>query len=610
MPDIATEADIINLSATDPATLGWPQTSYDLLRRAAEQHGARPALTFLPDPAHFERFTRWSFADLLAEVTRAANLFHGDGIGRGDVVAYCLPNLPETHFALWGAETAGVALAINPALAARQIAALLGSGQARLLVTTDAIWRTLAAEPGLAERLARVYLVDGRETVSTDARVRNFQAALAEQPGDRLLAPPPRGEDDSSFFCTGGTTGAPKIARRRHSGETGNSMMTAAVLGEHLSKDSVFLCGLPMFHVNAIAVTGLLPWSAGAEVILASPAGYRDLGLIDNFWRIIERFRVSFFSGVPTLYAMLLERPIGDADISSLDSAICGAAPMPTELFRRFEAATGVNILEGYGLTESGCVAALNPIGGERRIGSIGLRLPWQDLLIAEVDSDGHYIRDCAAGEVGAVLLKGLNVFLGYVDEDHNKGLWVERDGALWMNTGDLGRMDTEGYVWLTGRKKELIIRGGHNIDPALIEEALNAHPDIAMAAAVPRPDQHSGEVPVAYVQLRDGAEVSPEELSAHAARAVPERAAIPKAIRVVDALPQTAVGKLFKPDLVMREIADVIRTEAKLAGLDLSEITVKQVPGRGYVAYLSGAENEDRLHACLSGFAFGVEIA
>jgi len=607
MSDIATEADITALSATDPATLHWPETSYDLLLRAAERYGDRPALTFLPNPAQFDTFDRWSFAELLAEVTRAANLFHADGIGRGDVVAYCLPNLPATHFALWGAETAGVALAINPALAARQIAALLASGQAKILVTTAAIWDALAAEPGVTEALTRIYLVDGGKA---DGQVQAFAAAMAAQPGDRLLATAPKGGDESSFFCTGGTTGAPKIARRRHSGETGNVMMVAAALGDHLTENSVFLCGLPMFHVNAIAVTGLLPWTTGGEVILAGPAGYRDLGLIDNFWRIVERFRVTFFSGVPTVYAMLLERPIGDIDISSLDSAICGAAPMPTELFRRFEATTGLSILEGYGLTESGCVATLNPIGGDRRIGSIGLRLPWQDLLIAEVDSDGTYIRDCAPGEVGAVLLKGLNVFLGYVDPGHNVGLWAKRNGEVWMNTGDLGRRNEDGYVWLTGRKKELIIRGGHNIDPALIEEALNAHPDIAMAAAVPRPDPHSGEVPVAYVQLRDGAKVTEEELAAHAARAVPERAAVPKAIRIVEALPQTAVGKIFKPDLVMREIADVIRTEASLAGVGLDDISVKQVPGRGYVAYLTGVDNAERLRATLSGFAFGIEIA
>lgn len=605
MPSISGEEDIARLSAIDPKTLGWPETSYALLERGAERFPDRIALTFLPDPSDFATCRRWTYVELLAEIRRTANLFQASGIGHGGVVAYALPNLPETHFVLWGAEAAGTAMAINPALAHHQISALVTAAGARVLVTTAAIWRALVVAGDVPGSLGHIFLVDGGD--EADDRVAPFGPAIAAQPGDRLLGAAPAAEDESSWFCTGGTTGAPKIARRHHSGETGNAMMTAAAIGTHVSADSVFLCGLPLFHVNAAIVTGLVPWSAGAEVVLAGPAGYRDPGLITNFWRIVERYRVSFFSGVPTVYAMLLDQPVGEADISSLDSAVCGAAPMPTDLFRNFEATTGVHILEGYGLTESGCVATLNPIDGERRIGSIGLRLPWQEVLVAELDEAGSYRRDCAPGEIGAILLRGLNVFPGYLDKAQEAELWIERAGEVWMNTGDMGRMDAEGYVWLTGRKKELIIRGGHNIDPAIIEEAMNAHPDITMTAAVGRPDRYSGEVPVAYVQLREGAGVGANDLMAHAAKNVPERAALPKAIHIVEALPQTAVGKIFKPDLVMREIATVAHKAAADLGIDPGAITVRQDPVKRYVVRIE--HGNAALGEALSGYIFGVEI-
>src|SRR5208282_945693 len=210
------------------------------------------------------------------------------------------------------------------------------------------------------------------------------------------------------------------------------------------------------------------------------------------------RYRVTMFSGVPTLYAALMQTPVGDSDISSLRFAICGAAPMPAALIPAFEAKTGVKILEGYGLTEGGCVSSVNPVAGERHAGSIGLPIPYQRM--EDVD------------EVGVIAISGPNVFKGYLDPRHNAGVFIDIDGERWLNTGDLGRRDPDGYFWLTGRKKELIIRGGHNIDPRLIEEALHKHPAVAAAAAIGSPDTHAGEVPVAYVQVKTGASVTEQE--------------------------------------------------------------------------------------------------
>ncbi len=269
-----------------------------------------------------------------------------------------------------------------------------------------------------------------------------------------------------------------------------------------LDSSDRLLCGLPLFHVNGVIVTGLAPFMAGARVVLLGADGYRSKATIRDFWRNVERFRASFFSAVPTLYSALLGMPIDGADVSSLRHAICGAAPMPPELIRRFEDATGVKILEGYGLTEGTCVSAVNPRDGRRAAGSIGLRIPYQQMKTVALDAEGRAPRDCVDDEIGHLVIKGPNVFPGYKDEQANRGIWID-DG--WLDTGDLARRDGDGRFWLTGRQKDLIIRGGHNIDPAVIEEALMRHPAVQMAAAIGRPDAYAGELPMAYVTLRSG---------------------------------------------------------------------------------------------------------
>jgi fatty-acyl-CoA synthase len=307
-------------------------------------------------------------------------------------------------------------------------------------------------------------------------------------------------------------------------------------------------------------------------VVIGTPQGYRGTDVIANFWAMVEHFRINFFSGVPTVYSSLLQQPTEGFDISSLQYALCGAAPMPVELFREFEQRVGVRILEGYGLTEGACVSSVNPPDGERKIGSIGLRLAYQDMRAVILDDSGGYLRDAAPDEVGVIAIQGPNVFAGYLEALHNKGVWLDINGQRWLNTGDLGRQDVHGYFWLTGRKKELIIRGGHNIDPKQIEEALQAHPAVALVAAVGCPDAHAGEVPVAYVQLTSGQKAERDELMDFASRHISERAAIPKRIEILEALPVTPVGKIFKPALQQREIARVVQEEAAELGLkDLS---------------------------------------
>jgi fatty-acyl-CoA synthase len=426
--------------------------------------------------------------------------------------------------------------------------------------------------------------------------VHDFAEGTRRQPTDRLAsARAIQPGDFSSFFCTGGTTGTPKIAMRTHANEVANAWSVGRLFGDAIGAGKSLFCGLPLFHVNAVLVTGLMPFSRGAHVLLGTPQGYRATGLVPRFWELVERHRINFFSGVPTLYAGLLQQPIEGRDVGSLEYALCGAAPMPVELLRKFQDKTGVKILEGYGLTEGTCVSSCNPPLGERRLGSIGLRLPLQAMKAVVLDDSGRYVRDCASGEAGVLVIRGPNVFSGYKVPEHNKGLWVDAgDGAQWLNTGDLGRQDAEGYFYLTGRKKELIIRGGHNIDPAAIEEPLHRHPAVQIAAAVGRPDAHAGEVAVAYVVLKPGASATEADLLSFARDHVAERSAVPKAIRIIAAMPLTGVGKIFKPQLKHREIEDSLSEALRQAGVQPRSVRVQADPSHGTTLEVSLAEDSD----------------
>ena len=547
---VRTLADIEALEAVPlEDRLSGLDSTYDVLRRAARQHPEATALAFVPDGDSTAAAVEWTYADLLARVTQAANAFHALGVGPGDVVSYVLPNLPETHATIWGAQAAGIVNAVNPMLEPAHIAHVLNAVECRVLVTqgpsaNPALWARIEQVRPLVPTLRTVLLVGEDAPLAADRLP--FDATLDAEPADRLVSGRviTRGEI-AACFHTGGTTGLPKVARHTHLNELANAWAVGAVGG--VGPGDTLLCGLPLFHVNGVVVTGLMPFMAGARVVLLGADGFRSKTTIAHFWRNVARWRASFFSAVPTVYSTLLATPIGDADVSSLRYALCGAAAMPPELIRRFEEATGLRILEGYGLTEGTCVSAVNPRDGERRNGSVGFRLPYQQMKTVALGEDGGWLGDCAVDEIGHLVIRGANVFPGYRDERANRGLWIQDD---WLDTGDLARVDATGRVWLTGRQKDLIIRGGHNIDPSMIEEAMMAHPAVEMAAAVGKPDAYAGELPVAYVTLRPGAAATPEGLLAHARASIPERAAVPGEVIVRDALPLTAVGKIFKPEL------------------------------------------------------------
>lgn len=525
------------------------KSTYELIGKGAAINPDATAMSFILDGERFQEPIRVTYGQFMAKIRQTANMLADWGVGPTDVVTYLLPNLPQTHFVLWGAETAGIANPINPMLEADTIKEICQAAGTKVLVALGDmpgvdIWPKVEQIRKSIPSLEKVVRVMGSSDEAEG--IFSYEETVERYAGDRLtfereIAP----DDIASLYHTGGTTGRPKLARRSHFNEVALSWGLKAAA--ELQPGEAVMVGLPLFHCNGTCVTGLLPFSLGGEVVILSPSGYRNPSIMKNFYKIVEYYKPVFFSCVPTVLSVLLDIPVGDADISSLKYLICGAAPLSVELFRRFEAHSGMKILEGYGLTESTCASCVNPKDGERKIGSIGIRLPYQNVKVMILDADGRYLRDAEIDEIGSVCISGPTAFKGYVEEIHNRGLWVKEG---WFNTGDMGRMDKDGFFWLTGRMKELIIRGGHNIDPATIEEPLYKMKGVNMVAAVGRPDAHAGEVPVAYVALAQDAGISENDIVQWAQSHIGERAAIPKAVYIVDEIPLTAVGKVFKPAL------------------------------------------------------------
>jgi len=597
-----------------------PETLYAMLREVTEAFPDRPAIGYqllsgADDPA---RTLTWQqFHD---QVCRAANLFRSLKVTETDVVALVLPNSLETAVAMIGAMVAGIANPINPLLEPEQIGAILRETDARVVVTLKAFPKTdIAQKTGEAVRHAPhvhtvleidlnryltppkswiVPLIRPKNPGNHHADVRDFNHEVAHH-RTTLDFPDAAGDRVAAYFHTGGTTGMPKVAQHRYSGMVYNGWLGHRLL--FTERDSI-MCPLPLFHVFACHVILMACIRSGAQVVFPTPAGYRGEGVFDNFWKLCERWKTSFVITVPTAVSALMQRPV-DADISTVKNAFSGSAPMPLELFKRFESATGMTVIEGYGLTEATCLVSCNPPEGEKKVGSVGVPFPHTDVRIYNTGPDGEPV-EAATDEVGEICVSNPGVYAGhtYTDPARNADLYHH---DTYLRTGDLGRLDPDGYLWITGRAKDLIIRGGHNIDPADIEEALMAHPDVAIAGAIGQPDAHAGEVPCAYVELVEGGTVTAGELMEHCKVHVHERAAIPKHVEVLPELPKTAVGKVFKPGLRKLAIARVYDAELEKEGLAARVVQVVESKKRGLVAQLerTGEVDEETLGHVLGRF-------
>lgn len=564
-------ADIEALERTPYDEAIPARTTYGLIARAAQRYADRTAFSYLPDGELATAPLRTSYRELLANIHRAANLFRRLGVGPLDAVAILAPNIPSTHYALWGAQVAGRACPINFMLQPDHIGALLEASGAKVVVALGPcaeldVWSTLQKVPGLESRTVLAIGGNFEEQLAGESDVLAFDPQLTP---DRVAA----------LFHTGGTTGAPKLVRHTHGNEAHSSWFAHRFYG--FDEHTVEVNGFPLFHVAGAFVYGLSLLAIGARQVLPTVTGMRNAAFLRNYWKFCESEHVTALACVPTILAGLSNLPV-DADISRVQVAYTGGSPLPTELAARFEQATGIAVRNILGMTECAGLVSIEPFHAPRVPGSAGLRLPYTQVRVVPWrDGQVQLAESCAAGETGVVVLRGPNVSPGYTDAARNAGMF--EDG--WLVSGDLGHLDAQGYLHVTGRAKDVIIRGSHNIDPGLVEDAFLAHPSVAMCAVVSEPDAHSGEVPAAFVMLKPGAFASGESLLAEVGPRVYERPAVPKRVVVLDALPLTAVGKIYKPALRVRAVELKLQEllGAAAPGVDL-RVSAKE-KGAGCVA-------------------------
>jgi long-chain acyl-CoA synthetase len=461
-----------------------------------------------------------TYAQLHDAAARVTALLSAAGVGPGDRVGLMLPNIPAFPIAFYGALGAGaIVVPMNPLLKGREVAYYLSDSGAKVLFA----WHDFAGEAakGAADAGAQMISVDEPDLAGPLAGL-TPHTSWADAAAD----------DDAVILYTSGTTGTPKGAQLTHGGLARNARLTAETLLNN-NPDDVMMGCLPLFHVFGLTC-GLNATVAAGGTLTLLPRFDPGKAL-----EIIERDAVTIFEGVPTMYAAMLHLPDADpSQAATLRVCISGGAAMPVEVLRGFEAKFGCVILEGYGLSETSPVASFNHPDKPRKPGSVGT--PVEGVEMRLVGTDGATV---PAGEVGEIAIRGHNVMKGY---------WGRPDATAeaipdgWFRTGDLARVDEDGYYFIVDRKKEMIIRGGYNVYPREIEEVLHEHPAVAEAAVIGIPHPELGEEVGAAIALKPGATATPEELRAFAK----ERVAAykyPRHVWLVDELPKGPTGKILR---------------------------------------------------------------
>jgi fatty-acyl-CoA synthase len=583
---ISTIADIVALEQLPYDTLVPARNIYHLFAATAQLHPQRPALTVLLSGNPEERAVTLSHKDLLEDITRSANLFRSLGISPdGGVVAFLCPTLPEVMPALIGAQVAGVASSINFLLNTDAVVDLLIAEKATVLVIPSAmhdavIWEKANAIIHRVPSLERILVIGG--TSEPSRKFIGFNESMSGQRNTLSFRLAQDRNTICALFHTGGTTGRPKLVRLTHGNLIHAAWSFAQVHG--LDQFDGVINGFPLFHVGGTVTVGLSILAAGGHVVIPSPHGFRVPQVIQNHWRIAETFQTTIVAGVPTTIAAFAEVPVAHSNLSSVRMAVTGGSVLPKAVGERFEKRTGIRIFETYGMTETAAAIAFNPGRGEPLAGSVGFRAPYAETMIAKFGSEGKSPESCTPRTSGLVLVRGPQVFPGYLDPEHNEGVLTE---SGWLITGDIGYLTEDERLVLTGRAKDLIIRSGHNIDPAAIEDVANNFPGVHISAAVGMPDQYAGEVPILFVAPAPGQSIDVSALRVHLERNILEPPAKPKRVVVLEQLPVTAVGKIFKPAL--RQLA--IEEKAKLE--------IDRVFGERAGAEIK-IEKDDKLNTCV----------
>jgi long-chain acyl-CoA synthetase len=540
-----------------PPTVEVPEVPLTrFLSDAARRFGARPAI-------HFYGRTI-PYAELDALASRFAAALAGLGVGKGDRVAIMLPNVPQCPITYYGTLKAGaVVVQTNPLFQTEELAHQVADSGATVLVALD-VFRDRIDPMFEGSGLKAVIYCGVRDFLPPlkrllyplKARREGMWKPFAKHPPAHDLmallesapaAPPPTGvaaDDVALLQYTGGTTGTPKGVILTHRNLVANTVQCRAWIPQIREGKARFLGVIPFFHVYGMTTCMNLAVLTAGEMILLPR--FSTLEVL----KTIARTRPNLFPGIQAMYLAISNHPkAGRYDLRSIEACVSGAGPLQREVQERFEALTGAQVVEGYGLSEASPVTHANPIGGTRKVGSIGLPFPSTDAKVVDPDDPA---RELAPGEVGELVVRGPQVMKGYWNRSEET---LQTLAGGWLHTGDMARVDADGFFYIADRKKDMIKTGGENVYPREVEEVLFRHPKVHEAVVAGLPDDFLGEKIRAYLVLNPGESVTEEEIQAFCAEHL-AKFKVPKEVEVRPELPKNIVGKVLRRMLVEEALA------------------------------------------------------
>lgn len=549
-----------------------------LLRESARQYPENVATLMTTDAVplvpRLARTMSYRELDTLSDALAAALV--DMGLKKGERVAIVMPNITQFVIAFYGIlKAGGVVAAANPTFPAGKTAAMLKDCGAKIALVMSLFYDDIKSVQDKTDLKTLIvtnvkeYLPGPAKVLFTIAREKKEGHAVELQPGDehfqtilkRYQGRTPNvevtGDDLALFQYTGGTTGVSKAAKATHRALVANVLMCKAwISGEIPGEEEVFLAAIPLFHVFGMVAVLSFAVSIGARMIMVPNA--RD---IDEVLGCIHTYKATIFMGVPALYNAINNHPGVQAreyDLTSVRACVSGSAPLPPATKRKFEALSGGVIAEGFGMSEAPTATHVNPIKNENRVGSIGLPLPDMDMKIVDVE-DGETLMP--VGEPGELCMSGPQLMEGYhgMPTETANSLRTDANGKKWLYTGDIARMDEDGYFYIVDRKKDMVLIGGFNVYPRAVEDVLNEHSAVLEVgvAGIPHPEKEGQEALKAWVVVKEGATVTADELIAFAGEKL-VRYEIPTRIEFVDSLPRSTVGKILRRELIRQEMENV----------------------------------------------------
>jgi len=481
-----------------------------------------------------------SYTQLNELTNKVANFLYDLGIRKGDKVSVYLPNMPEYVYLYLGIPKLGAVTGpVNSLFKPREVKFVVGHSEAKAIVTIpkfmDLVNQIKEDLPDLKH-----IIVIGESVEGTLNYGELMEKASSDAPPEVTID---EREDYAAILYTSGTTGFPKGVLQTHFNIRRNSEMIRDFI--NAKEYFRFMLILPLFHCNAQIVTIMAPLIIGASSILTPGFSAK------THWETVAKYKATTFSCVPTVLSILLRMPHENLNLSSLEYIVCGAAPLPVEVFKAFENTFDCKVIEGYGLTEGTCASSVNPLPTEtedrRKVGSIGIPLPGNEMKI--VDENGNNVPPNTKGEI---IIKGDNIMKEYFKNPEANAETLKNG---WLYTGDIGLMDEDGFFFITDRKKDMIIRGGENIYPREIEEVLYSHPAVSLATVIGVRDKIYGELPKAFAVLKEGESLTEEDLIEYCKKNLADFK-VPKYVEFRDDLPKTPTGKIMKQTLREEEEA------------------------------------------------------